>query len=110
MKRKKLFLKQNRRFYRKKETSRRDQKNINQWHGIHLALHKCTEIFVCLFFKKESEAGEMVLCLRALVLLEDLGLVPSTHIAASSHCNFSSRGFSAHSDPSHMWYAYLHAG
>ena len=39
----------------------------------------------CLFvFKKESEAGEMVLCLRVLVLVEDLGVVPSTHTVGYS--------------------------
>ena len=66
----------------------------------------------CLFvFKKESEAGEMVLCLRVLVLVEDLGVVASTHTVGYSSHNSSSRGYNAHSDPSHMWWCVnLHAG
>ena len=39
-----------------------------------------------------GEAGELAQQLKALVLIEDQGLIPSTHTAAHNYLNSSSRG------------------
>ena len=62
-----------------------------------------------------TQAGEMAQCVRALVaLLEDPGLVPTTHMQFTTICNSVLLYLTPHSDlfrqQAHIWCTDIHAG